>query len=209
MTPGQFPDLSCGLSVRPTTNHVSVVETAESGRLDEVKISFAQAVTFNGPAPMPTSLTSLTGSPTSVLPRKCQWARGVNDELIRDVELAFVRGRAEHPGFALFGGARKEHLRAQNPEVAGSNPALHPDPWTSSAHTPALCPYAPWCAARARTHLGACLSDLVRKFAHVSGVRTQWPSAESRREVGLGADDCVSSKPGARRAASRALALCI
>jgi hypothetical protein len=72
-----------------------------------------------------------------------------------------------------------------------------------------LCPYAPWCAARARTHLGACLSDLVRKFAHVSGVRTQWPSAESRREVGLGADDCVSSKPGARRAASRALALCI
>jgi hypothetical protein len=56
-----------------------------------------------------------------------------------------------------------------------------------------LCPYAPCCAARARSHLGACLSDLVRKFAHVFSVRTQWPSAESRREFGLCADDCVSS----------------
>ena|SRR6266545_2442044 len=37
------------------------------------------------------------------------------------------------------------------------------------------------------------LSDLVRKFAHVFSVRTQWPSAESRREFGLCADDCVSS----------------
>jgi hypothetical protein len=27
---------------------------------------------------------------------------------------------------------------SHNPEVAGSNPALHPDPWTSSAHTLAL-----------------------------------------------------------------------
>ncbi len=66
-------------------------------------------------------------------------------------------------------------------------------PGRVSAHTPALCPYAPCCAARARSHLGACLSDLVRKFAHVFSVRTQWPSAESRREFGLCADDCVSS----------------
>jgi hypothetical protein len=80
--------------------------------------------------------------------------------------------------------------------------ALHSGPWTSSAHTPALCPYAPWCAARARSHLGACLSDLVRKFAHVSGVRTQWPSAESRRDVGLGANDCVSSFASVSRAPS-------
>jgi len=53
----------------------------------------------------------------------------------------------------------------------------------------------------------ACLSDLVRKFAHVSGVRTQWPSAESRREVGLGSDDCVSSGAILRVAGSGASAL--
>ena len=85
--------------------------------------------------------------------------------------------------------------RGHNPEVAGSKCCPASGPLDELSSHPRFVRTRLGVQLVRESHLGACLSDLVRKFPHVSGVRTQWPSAESRREFGLGADDCVSSVP--------------
>jgi hypothetical protein len=65
--------------------------------------------------------------------------------------------------------------------LMGSYRALHRDPWTGLSSHPGFVSVRALCAARARSHLGACLSDLVRKFAHAFGVRTQWPPRKRAR----------------------------
>jgi hypothetical protein len=63
----------------------------------------------------------------------------------------------------------------------GSYRALHQDPGRGLSSHPGFVSVRALCAARARSHLGACLSDLVRKFAHAFGVRTQWPPRKRAR----------------------------
>src|SRR5215212_5856428 len=67
--------------------------------------------------------------------------------------------------------------------LIGPYRALHPDPWTSLSSHPGFVSVRALLCSSCAIASRACLSDLVRKFAHVFGVRTQWPLRREQARV--------------------------